>query len=173
MQNIGPMIAASAKLGMGYAEKLVTGVDPADFAKYAQIGDTVIESNHPAFILGHLCLYPQRITSDLNADSSKTTPPENFEEIFSHNAKCVNDPDRSIYPSKDEIIDVWKTGYSAAIELVEATEDAAFAAENPIERLRERFPTKGSAHAFYLGGHIMMHLGQLSAWRRAMGMGAA
>ena len=36
-----------------------------------------------------------------------------------------------------------------------------------------RFPTKGAALGFYVGGHFMMHMGQLSAWRRAMGMGAA
>jgi hypothetical protein len=26
---------------------------------------------------------------------------------------------------------------------------------------------------FYCGGHMMMHLGQLSAWRRMLGLGAA
>jgi hypothetical protein len=26
---------------------------------------------------------------------------------------------------------------------------------------------------FYVGGHMMLHLGQLSAWRRMMGLGAA
>ena len=27
--------------------------------------------------------------------------------------------------------------------------------------------------AFYCGGHMMMHLGQMSAWRRMEGLGAA
>jgi hypothetical protein len=39
--------------------------------------------------------------------------------------------------------------------------------------MTERFPTLGSVHAFYCGGHIMMHLGQMSAWRRMMGLGSA
>ena len=40
-------------------------------------------------------------------------------------------------------------------------------------RMTELFPTLGSMHAFYTGGHIMMHLGQISAWRRMQGLGAA
>ena len=173
MPNIGPMFAASGKLGMGYAEKLLTDVKPADFAKFARIGDTVIESNHPAFILGHLCLYPTRIFNDLDVDLADKAPPTAFQQLFSHEAKCLDDPDCTIYPAKDEIVSVMRTGYAAAIELLESTDDEAFCADNPIERLRDRFPTKGAAHGFYVGGHIMMHLGQFSAWRRAMGMGAA
>jgi len=26
---------------------------------------------------------------------------------------------------------------------------------------------------FYLGGHVMLHIGQMSAWRRMMGLGPA
>ena len=35
------------------------------------------------------------------------------------------------------------------------------------------FPTVGAAINFYLTGHVMMHAGQISAWRRCMGMPAA
>ena len=173
MPNIGPMFAASAKLGIGYAQKLLVGVKDQDCSRFARIGDTVIKSNHPAFILGHLTLYPIRVVGQLGADVSSVTPTESFQKVFSHEATCVDDPDRSTYPALDEIVSVFNSGYSTAIELLESTADEAFFVDNPIERLRERFPTMGSAHGFYVGGHMMMHLGQLSAWRRAMGMGAA
>lgn len=173
MPNIGPMMAASAKLAVGYTEKLLTNVQDKDCARFARIGDTVIESNHPAFILGHLTLYPMRVVAQLGADATPVTPTESFQELFSHQATCVDDPDRNIYPALEEIVSVFQSGYSKAIELLESTEDQAFMAENPLERLRDRFPTIGAAHGFYVGGHMMMHLGQLSAWRRAMGMGAA
>jgi hypothetical protein len=39
--------------------------------------------------------------------------------------------------------------------------------------MRELFPTIGSVQAFYCGGHMMMHLGQMSAWRRMEGLGTA
>ncbi len=173
MPNIGPMMTASTKLAVGYAEKLLTNIQDSDCARFARMGDTVIESNHPAFILGHLTLYPIRVISQLGADATSVTPSERFQQLFSHEATCVDDPDRITYPALDEIVSVFKLGYSMAIELLESTEDQAFFAENPLERLRARFPTIGSAHAFYVGGHMMMHLGQLSAWRRSMGLGAA
>jgi hypothetical protein len=31
----------------------------------------------------------------------------------------------------------------------------------------------GALVSFYLGGHVMNHVGQLSAWRRAMGLPSA
>jgi hypothetical protein len=35
------------------------------------------------------------------------------------------------------------------------------------------FPTVGGAVNFLCGGHNMMHLGQISTWRRAAGLGSA
>ena len=173
MPSIGPMFAASGKLGVGYTQMLLSGVTDQNCSQFARIGDAVIESNHPAFILGHLTLYPTRVVGQLGEDIKTVAPPENYEKLFSHEAKCVDDPDRSIYPPLDQITSVMMDGYGKAIKLLETTDDDAFLVENPIERLRERFPTLGSALGFYVGGHMMMHLGQLSAWRRAMGLGAA
>jgi hypothetical protein len=173
MPNIGPMFAASGKLGIGYTQKLLADVKDQDCSRFAKLGGTVIESNHPAFIIGHLTLYPTRVVGQLGEDVKTVAPPDNYEKLFSHEAKCIDDPDRSIYPPLEEITSVMMAGYGTAIKLLESTDDEAFLAENPIERLRDRFPTLGSALGFYVGGHMMMHLGQLSAWRRAMGMGAA
>jgi len=39
-------------------------------------------------------------------------------------------------------------------------------------RMSEMFPTMGSAVMFMCGSHMQMHLGQISAWRRVMGMGS-
>ncbi len=38
------------------------------------------------------------------------------------------------------------------------------------ERFRKLMPTLGDGMTFLLTGHFWMHLGQLSAWRRACGM---
>jgi hypothetical protein len=35
------------------------------------------------------------------------------------------------------------------------------------------FPTIGGAVNFLLVGHVQMHLGQVSTWRRVMGLGSA
>jgi hypothetical protein len=55
-----------------------------------------------------------------------------------------------------------------------STPEDVFQQSNPAEgRMKELFPTIGSVQAFYCGGHMMMHLGQASAWRRMEGLGAA
>jgi hypothetical protein len=173
MPTTGPMIAASARLGLGYAERLLKDVPPEQFARFARIGETVIESNHPAFIYGHLSLYAPRIIEQLGGDPGAIMPPSNFESLFSQAATCVDDPDGSIYPPMAEVTSILLDGYRAVVDALEQADDAAFTAENPIERMRDKFPTKGAMHAFYVGGHFMLHMGQMSAWRRAIGLGPA
>lgn len=168
---IGSMIADSAKLSLGYAEKLVTGIPADQFARFADVGGQRIESNHPAFVLGHLSIYPSRIVADLGGDASAITPSEKYEALFSPSATCLDDPDATLYPAMEEIKEKFFAAHQAAIEALRDADDEKFAAENPNEKMRAKFGTKGSMHAFYLGGHVMIHMGQISAWRRAMGMG--
>ena len=69
---------------------------PAErFARFATVGGTTVESNHPAFILGHLSLYGPRITGQLGG--SPTLPPASFENVFSKDATCVDDPASPAY----------------------------------------------------------------------------
>lgn len=168
---IGSMIADSAKLSLGYAEKLVAGIPADKFARFADLGGQTIESNHPAFVLGHLSIYPSRIVADLGGDASSIAPSEKYEALFSPSATCLDDPGAKLYPAMDDIKEKFFAAHQAAIEALLAAEDGKFAAENPNEQMRAKFGTKGSMHAFYLGGHVMIHMGQISAWRRAMGLG--
>ena len=59
------------------------------------------------------------------------------------------------------------------METLAQTADEKFAEENRNERMRSRFSTVGAMHNFYTGGHFMIHMGQVSAWRRMMGLGSA
>lgn len=167
------MIAASARLGLGYAERLLKDVTPEQFARYAKIGDTVIESNHPAFIYGHLSLYSSRIIDDLGGDARPFLPSAEFERLFSKDAKCVDDAGGSIYPAMSDVTSALLDGYRAAGDALENADDSLFEVENPNQAMRAKFPTKGAMHAFYIGGHFMFHMGQMSAWRRMMGLGPA
>lgn len=164
----GLCIADSLKLTLGYAERLLTGISADQFARLANVGGTVVNSNHPAFILGHLAIYSPRVAHELGGDV--VTIPESFEPVFSHTVTCVDDPNASIYPTMDEVTSVFFEGYQKALAALETATDEQFAAVNPTEAMIPKFPTIGSMHAFYVGGHMMIHLGQLSAWRRMMGM---
>ena len=173
MNTIGPMIAASAKLGLNYADRLLNGIPAETFSSFARCAGSTIESNHPAFIFGHLGLYAPRIVSELGGDDSEIRPSDKLITLFSKDAKCLDDPSCSIYPAMTEIVSHFRIVYEKAIEHLEAADDSLFTTQNPNQAMQKLFPTLGSMHAFYVGGHLMMHMGQLSAWRRANGLGAA
>ncbi|MEM8914073.1 MAG: DinB family protein [Planctomycetota bacterium] len=160
-------------MSVGYMHRLLADVTAAQFARLPSIRGTVIESNHPAFILGHLSLYPCRIVKTLSGDSSSIDPTEKYNALFSPSASCLDDPDGTLYPSMEEITTKFFQAHEAAIEAVINADETQFSSPNENERMQSRFATTGSMHAFYLGGHIMIHVGQFSAWRRMMGLGPA
>ena len=132
-----------------------------------------VESNHPAFIYGHLSLYAPQI---LQPDRRTPPPPcpTHFEIRFSKDAKCIDDRDVDLYPPMDEIVTFFLEGHRMVTGPSAARPTTSFQQPNPAEgRMKELFPTLGSVQTFYCGGHMMMHLGQMSAWRRMQGLGAA
>ena len=89
-RSLGNVIADSLELCLGYSERLLKDVTPEQFARFAVVNGQTIESNHPAFVYGHLCLYGPRILSQLGQPGP--TAPPNFEAVFSKDAKCTDDP---------------------------------------------------------------------------------
>jgi hypothetical protein len=106
-------------------------------------------------------------------DASSIVPSESFRQKFDHTAQCVDDPNAMVYPPMEEITERFFAGHRRAIDALERANDAQFVVPNPNEAMRAKFATAGSMFGFYLGGHVMMHMGQLSAWRRMMGLGRA
>lgn len=173
-ESIGSMIAASCGLGMKYAERLLKDVPASEFARLARPGGECVASNHGAFVLGHLSLYAPRIVEQLGGDVESVRPPEAFTALFAKDAVCRDDPNGTIYPAKEIVTDAFFRGYQAASEALRAAADDQFLEPNPASGpLKDLFPTKGAMHAFYVGGHVMLHLGQMSAWRRMIGLGPA
>ncbi len=174
MNTIGPILAASGKLALGYAERLLKDVRADQFARLASPGGVVVQSNHPAFVFGHLSLYPPRVLELLGRPVAEVAVPPSWEGLFKAGCECRDDATGTIYPPMQQVTDQFFKGYKIAVEMLAAAEDAILLKENPTEgRMKELFPTIGAAMGFYVGGHVQMHLGQISAWRRAMGMAAA
>ena len=73
----------------------------------------------------------------------------------------------------EDVVAFFKKGYASTVAALREVDDATLEVPNPNERMAGKFPTLGSGHGFYVGGHMMMHLGQLSAWRRMAGLGSA
>ncbi len=172
-RSIGNIIADSLAAGVGYAERLKVGLEPETFARFATPGGVLVESNHPSFVYGHLSLYPVRIVAELGAEASAIVPSDHFQKVYSPSVQCEDDADGTLYPPMDAVLSAFFDNYALALTTLRDTPDDTFAQPNPLDRMKERFPTLGAMHNFYCGGHLMMHLGQLSAWRRMMGLAAA
>ena len=171
MARVGSFIAPGARLGLSYAERLLAGVSPQNFGRLARPGGVAVQSNHPAFVVGHLSLYPARVMTNLKLPAGRTAAPAAYDALFKPGVECQDDPHGQIYPAMAEMARFFTESYKAAIAAVEAAADELFDLPNPTEgRSREMFPTVGAAVTFYLIGHVQMHLGQVSAWRRAMGL---
>ncbi len=171
MGQFGAMMADAAGVSQRYARRLLVGIPPDRFARFASPGKQTIESNHPAFILGHLSLYPVNVVRLLGLDTSAVQPSDRFIALFSKEAKCQDDAHAIMYPSMSELSDVFFGGYETAISAMREASDSQLAAENPVDTpLKQVCPTLGSMLGFYLTGHVAMHLGQLSSWRRMEGL---
>jgi hypothetical protein len=170
---IGDIIADSLQISLRYAEILAVGIPPSDFGKLARVDGRPIISNHPAWVYGHLCLYSPRIIADVGGDIGAAGVPEGWDDLFSPRTECQDDPEGTLYPPKDRLVEQLLSSYRAASEALRATDDSLFAQDNPNERMRSKFPTLGGMENFYSGGHFMIHMGQVSAWRRMMGLGSA
>ncbi len=171
-RSLGNVIADSLQVSLGYADRLLKEVPAERFGRFAAPGGVVVASNHPAFVYGHLSLYAPKVLLQIGHPAPPL--PDQFEVRFSKDAACADDVDGDLYPARDEIVDFFREGYRMVMAALRSTPDDAFEKPNPATgRMKDLFPTIGSAQAFYCGGHMMMHLGQVSAWRRMEGLGAA
>ena len=170
----GSIIADASNVAQRYATRLLKDIPADRFARFAEPGGETVVANHPAFIFGHLCLYPLKVVELLGKDTASVQPPTGYEELFSKTATCQDDPEQSIYPAADEIQAFYEASYQIALQAVREASDEQLAGENPIDSpMKEVCPTLGSLLNFYLLGHVTTHLGQLSTWRRMEGMAPA
>ena len=87
-RTLGETIGDSLQVTMGYGERLLKDVTAEQFGRFGNVGGTAVESNHPAFVYGHLSLYAPRILKDLG--HTAPTIPDKFETVFSKDAMCVD-----------------------------------------------------------------------------------
>jgi len=152
---------------LGYAHKVLDDI-PAD--RFAFRPHPTM--NHPAFYVGHLTLYPARLGELCGQPDVIESAPEAWTALFAAGTECADDDGR--YPGRDELLDVFYRGYASASTLLEGLSDAQLHQPNPLGGpISAAFPTVGLAAAFLTGHHLTLHLGQISAWRRAAGLPSA
>ena len=121
--------------------------------------------NHPAWILGHLALTADGVGEMLGG---KRTLPAEWSTLFGQGSQPSSV--RSGYPSKSELLRAFEECHHRLREQAAAAGPEVLAQPPTSPRAREAFPTFKELAAFILTGHVGVHLGQLSAWRRMIGL---
>ena len=128
--------------------------------------------NHPAWTLGHLAQSSDQLAAALGLASTFPAP---WKEAFRTGG--VPSGDAAAFPAKDALVAEFAAQHERVARAIEVAAPAALAAtlarEHPNECTRTRFPTIGDYAFFLITSHEGSHLGQIAAWRRAMGLGSA
>ena len=158
-------LVSSLNFVIGYSQSLVADVSDEQFDRLA-----MPEFNHPAFCYGHLACYPNRMLDLMELPDRKLELP--FDpEPYLKGAQCVEEP--GLYASKPVILDAFLQGHQQLVQLLPGVPEDTFLKPTGFEgKFGELFPRVGDAVTFMCAGHTMLHLGQVSMWRRAMGLGS-
>ncbi len=122
--------------------------------------------NHPAWTLGHLAMAADSLAVYLGLERQA---PVGWDKTFATGGTPSGE--RAAYPSKEELLAALTAQHERNTAAARQADPALFGRPHPDERRRERFPTVGDIAVFLMTSHEMDHLGQLAAWRRAMGLG--
>ena len=144
-----------------YAQQLVADVPDERMCVQPVAGQVM---NHAAFLLGHLAWTSDSAVGLLGGQPIGAAA---WKELVGMGA--TPSEDRALYPSKAELLKALEDAHGRLIAAASTATPELLAQPAP-ERLRARFRTIGNALAGVMTAHESMHLGQLSAWRRAQGL---
>jgi hypothetical protein len=146
---------------LDYLRQLISDVSDEQLTRH-----TSLAVNHPAWVVGHLVYSCQAIGSELGIDPWL---PSDWAKQFGTGSKPVEGKEN--YPSKQELLDALSDGQKRVTDRLIALGEQGMSAPLPDERYRMMFPTIGHAVLHILTVHSAIHVGQVTVWRRAVGLG--
>lgn len=121
--------------------------------------------NHPAWILGHLAFSAHRAKTLLGAEMELRPA---WVPLFSPGSKIT--ASRADYPPKDELLQAVEKGFEGLRQMIATATPEQLARPSTNPYTKDALPTIKEGVAFLLTGHLGVHLGQLSSWRRMIGL---
>jgi hypothetical protein len=146
------------------ADSLLEGIDDAHVAVEPRPG-----LKTAGWLVGHLA-----ITADFGrrlCGHREAICPREWRTMFNPGSRPSTDP--ATYPSIALLREKLRAVYSDLCVAAGDADPSLLAAVNPYEPARNPFYTAGEFVAYMLSGHFAYHVGQLSAWRAAAGIGRA
>ena len=121
--------------------------------------------NHPAWVIGHLTHACQLLGGAIGIPPWL---PSDWADRFGTGSVPVADPTR--YGTKASALATLADAQTRITAVVASLTDAQLDVPFPVESYRDVFPTIRHALTQVLVGHTANHIGQVSVWRRAMGL---
>lgn len=121
--------------------------------------------NHPAWVIGHLTHTCQMLGGVIGLPPWL---PGDWPGRYGTGSAPV--ADARVYETKDGALAILRDAQARLAEAVERLDDSSLNEPFPDESYRVVFPTVRHALTQVLVGHTANHVGQVSVWRRAMGL---
>jgi hypothetical protein len=147
-----------------YAKRLVADLSPAQWTAQPVPQITL---NHAAWVLCHLNVYTPICTAMLLGKPLE----DPIDHPFGQKSEVSTNP--SAYPAgggAGGLLAEYERLHAEAEHALTTAAPECFAAATPLERWRTMNPTVGDMLVTLMVKHESGHLGQLSAWRRALGL---
>ena len=119
--------------------------------------------NHPAWIVGHIVLAVEEAVGLLGGEAACA---DDCAALFGEPPAADAGP----FPSKQELMAALVDSFARLEKALDAASDELLSKPLPDEKFRDYFPTIGDMVVGVVTMHTATHLGQLTAWRTAMGM---
>lgn len=147
-----------ARLNLGYAQQNLADI-PED--QFSALPPGLV--NHPAWIVGHIVMANEEVIGMLGGEAACT---DECTALF----QAPPAADAGPFPAKADLMAALTDSFARLEKAFEAASDDDLAKPLPNDQMREIFPTVGDMVVGVLTLHPAIHLGQLAAWRTAMGM---
>jgi hypothetical protein len=147
---------------LDYARKLVADIDESDLSVQPAPG-----MNTPRWILGHLCMAADS-AAQLLGQPAACLPA--WVKGFGPGSDPANPPTPT--PSKAELLAFLESAHARVSAAVATVKEERLAERHNFAPLQQVLPHVGDLLLVLMTTHPMMHLGQLSAWRRLRGLPA-
>lgn len=153
-------VVNAGKIMLGLVEKQIAGTTAEQLV--SQPGGV---KNHPLWSLGHIAVTLNGIVTWLGGQSMIDN--EKWQKLFGGGTQPTTNAND--YPSPAELMKTVNELYAKASEMYLSASSEVLRSPNPRAQMMPMCPTLGSFIVFLLGAHMAEHIGQISAWRRAMG----
>jgi DinB superfamily len=159
-ENCVTSVLHSFAYSLDYLREQLADVTDAD--RVAQPGGI---ANHPAWIIGHLTFSCQLLAAEIGVE-----PWLPGSWAARYGTGSVPQADAGAYESKDKLLAHLNAAQARISAAVASLDPGRLDQPLPDPVYREVFPTVCHAITQVLVAHTSFHVGQISAWRAAMGL---